>query len=614
MTQLTDTIFSINGNTIPQFRSFALKQSIFEHHQFELVCPAQTIDGVTGIFTSSREMIGATFSAHISGVGLKGDMQFNGIVTSIETSRVNGEYGDVIIAGYSPTIVLDSGPHCKSWEHKSVKDIAQEVLKFFPQNLLDPKVQPLSKESLEYIVQYKETAWNFLKRLTAEYGEWLFWDGRSLVVGPPKGDNKTTLEYGSTLSHFSINLNARPTQMQYLGWDYQNSQLYTSVPVNDAIGKKAGLNSLGEKVHEKAQTLYGTQPKQWSFRYSSSKKQQDDMATLFNAIESSKMVRLTGRSGHPGIAVGSKTDLTNNNVFSESAEGYGEYLVTAVEHYVDTKGEYSNQFTAIPSTVHLPPVTVPETPVCEAQSGIVTDNNDPQGLGRVRVKFHWMNGEEKTPWIRVTTPHAGGGKGMFFIPETGEEVITGFEGDNATRPYIVGAVYHSKANNSFGNAANDVKALQTRSGNKVILNDKDGSVFVEDKDGNNMTMDGAGNITIKSKVTVAILCGGDGKSPKSSIVLNKEGEITIAAEKDIMLKAKNISAVGSEMVSMGSGSGEGDAFNGSGFSLDPHHVNIAAKQKCSIGAEKETEVGSGGKLSLLSVEDSILNGKTVNIN
>ncbi|NLR56923.1 type IV secretion protein Rhs [Chitinophaga polysaccharea] len=613
MTQLTDAIFSINGNPVSQFRTFALKQSIFDHHEFELVCPAQTIDGVTGIFTSSRDLIGALFSAHISGVGLKGDLAFNGIVTSVETSRLNGEYGDVIIAGYSPTIMLESGPHCKSWENKAVKDIAQDVLKYFPQNVLSPKLQPLSKENLEYTVQYKETAWSFLKRLTAENGEWLFWDGQGLVVGPPKGDIKTTLLYGSTLSHFAINLNARPTQRQYIGWDYKNSQLYTSTPQNDAIGQKAGLNALGEKIQEKAKTVYGTQPKQWSFRYSSSKKQQDDMATLYNAMESSKMVRLTGRSGHPGVALGSITDLTNNNLFNDSAEAFGEYLVTAVEHFVDTKGEYHNQFTAVPSSVHLPPVTVPEIPVCEAQSAIVTDNHDPQGLGRIRVKLHWMNGEEKTPWVRVTTPHAGGGKGLFFIPEKDEEVIVGFEGDNATRPYIIGAVYHSKASNSFGNAANDVKALQTRSGNKVILNDKDGSVFVEDKDGNSMKMDGAGNVHLRSKVTVTIVCG-EGDAGKSSITLNKEGEITIVAEKDIMLKAQNVSAMGAKLVTMGSGSGEGDSFSGSGFSLDPDNVNIGAKKKLSIAAETETEIGCVGKLTMQAGGESFLNGKKVNIN
>jgi uncharacterized protein involved in type VI secretion and phage assembly len=152
----------------------------------------------------------------------------------------------------------------------------------------------------------------------------------------------------------------------------------------------------------------------------------------------------------------------------------------------------------------MPPVNTRNVSHCETQSAMVTDNHDPKGLGRVRVKFHWMNGAEKTPWIRVTSPHGGGGKGMFFIPEIGEEVIIGFEGDSPVKPYVIGTVYHGKASNSFGNGGNDVKALQTRSGNKVVMNDADGSVLVEDKDGNSMLMDGKGNITLTSNDTVTI--------------------------------------------------------------------------------------------------------------
>lgn len=509
MAQLTDTMFSIDGNPVLQFTSFALNQSIFEHHQFTLICPAQAIDGLSGIFSSSRDMIGSTFAAHISGVGLKGDLTFNGIVTSVETSRVNGQYGEIIISGYSPTIVLDNGPHCKTWEQKPLRDIAQDVLRFFPQNQLSPKVQPLTKEPYDYMVQYKETAWAFLQRLSAENGEWLFWDGRNLILGPPTGDARTSLVYGSTLSHFNINLSARPTRTQYMAWDYQNSELYTSVPQADNIGQKAGLNSLGEKVHEKAQTIFSTQPKQWNFRYTGSKKQQDEMATLHSAMEGSKMVRLTGHSGHPGVAIGGRAEIVSNNVFNGSTEGYGEYIVTAISHFVDTKGDYRNEFTAIPSSVHLPPVSIPPYPVCEVQSAIVTDNHDPQGLGRVRVRFHWMNGEEKTPWIRVVSAHAGGGKGVFFIPELEEEVIIGFEGDNSVKPYVMGTVYHGRAGNSFGNPGNDVKTIQTRSGTKIRMDDAAGSVFVEDPSGNTWLMDGNGNISVHAPNNIRINAGQD---------------------------------------------------------------------------------------------------------
>jgi uncharacterized protein involved in type VI secretion and phage assembly len=167
----------------------------------------------------------------------------------------------------------------------------------------------------------------------------------------------------------------------------------------------------------------------------------------------------------------------------------------------------------------------------------VTDNNDPDGLGRIRAKFHWMNGSEKSPWMRVTTPHAGDGKGMFFIPEKGEEVIVGFEGDSPTKPYVIGSVYHGKAKSSFANGGNDVKTFQSRSGNKMVLNDKDGSVLVEDKGGNKMMIDGSGNISISATLSVSISCGGT--------------NITLKSDGSIGLTAKNITISAEEKVTMG---------------------------------------------------------------
>ena len=503
MAQLTEPMFSINGSPLMQFTSFSLNQNIFSHHHFTLVCPAQSIDGKTGMFTVSKDMIGCSFGARISGVGLSGTLLFNGIITGIETARFTGHHGDVIITGYSPTIVLDSGPHCKSWEKKALKNIAQDVLKFFPQNLLEPKIQPLYGETLAYTVQYKETAWEFLQRLTGTYGEWLFWDGRSLVIGPPRENKKTELVYGRHLSRFNVSLEARPTQLQLMAWDYLNSQVYSSAP--QGVEQKAGLNPWGEQVYKAGQTVYGTQPKQWNNKFLTNKKQQDDLVNLRSAVESSKLVRFQGQSGHPGVSIGSRIEVSGSNVFTLGTEGYGEYLVTGISHRVDARGHYENEFTAVPSSIKVPPVALRPDPVCETQSAIVTDNNDYNGLGRVRVKFHWMNGSEKTPWIRVTSPHGGGEKGHFFIPEIGEEVIVGFESDSATKPYVIGTVYHGSANNHFSNAGNDLKVIRTRSGHTVEFSDAGSGthIIIRDPGGNEIYLDTTGkNITITAPETM----------------------------------------------------------------------------------------------------------------
>jgi type VI secretion system secreted protein VgrG len=121
----------------------------------------------------------------------------------------------------------------------------------------------------------------------------------------------------------------------------------------------------------------------------------------------------------------------------------------------------------------------------------------------VQVQMEWQkNNSDNTPWIRMTNPHAGGGKGMYFIPEIGEEVLVGFEGGNAEKPYVLGAMYNGNESSSYSTAGNDQKVIQTRSGTKIIMNDAIGSVFIEDPSGNTWMMDGKGNISVNAPNTI----------------------------------------------------------------------------------------------------------------
>jgi len=104
-----------------------------------------------------------------------------------------------------------------------------------------------------------------------------------------------------------------------------------------------------------------------------------------------------------------------------------------------------------------------------------------------------------TPWIRVVTSSAAGGRGMYFIPEIGDEVYIGFDQGNPDRPYSSGALFHGNAKPIWKEVLNAVKALRTRSGHQVALNDGAGKegITINDISGNMIQIDTAANsITI----------------------------------------------------------------------------------------------------------------------
>jgi uncharacterized protein involved in type VI secretion and phage assembly len=172
-------------------------------------------------------------------------------------------------------------------------------------------------------------------------------------------------------------------------------------------------------------------------------------------------------------------------------------------------------------------------------------------------------------------------------------VIVGFEGDSPIKPYVIGTVYHGKASNAYSNGGNDVKALQTRSGNKVIMNDAAGSVFVEDKDGNSMMMDGAGNITVTSNNTVTI-------NATNEITFNTK-KITMNAENLISMQSKVLDAQLTETATV---------YGKTEMNVGSHTaVNIDCDNIIDINAQVETDVFGKTKVSIDSPGQVDVNGQ-----
>ncbi|OWP78879.1 phage baseplate assembly protein V [Flavobacterium oreochromis] len=134
-------------------------------------------------------------------------------------------------------------------------------------------------------------------------------------------------------------------------------------------------------------------------------------------------------------------------------------------------------------------------------------NNNPMGMGRVRVQFPWQEKKnQKTPWIRLIQPHSGAGKGFHFIPEIGEEVLVGFENGNAEKPFVLGTHYNGSETSGYHTPGNDIKAIHTRSGH-ILKFTEDESIIITDQSGNTIQFDTVGsNITITAPETMSFNC------------------------------------------------------------------------------------------------------------
>jgi uncharacterized protein involved in type VI secretion and phage assembly len=121
---------------------------------------------------------------------------------------------------------------------------------------------------------------------------------------------------------------------------------------------------------------------------------------------------------------------------------------------------------------------------------VVTNNQDPENMGRVKVKYPWRDNEDESSWARMITFMAGNERGGYFLPEVEDEVLVAFENGDIDHPVILGALWSGKMkppeNNSDGK--NNRRLIKSRSGHLVVMDDTDGSEKIEiiDKTGNNL--------------------------------------------------------------------------------------------------------------------------------
>jgi uncharacterized protein involved in type VI secretion and phage assembly len=182
--------------------------------------------------------------------------------------------------------------------------------------------------------------------------------------------------------------------------------------------------------------------------------------------------------------------------------------------------------------------------------GIVTNNKDPNGMGRIKVKFPWLSDDDESWWARIGTPMSGGSRGIYFLPEVDDEVLVAFEHGDVRFPYVLGSLWNGKDSPPTTNddGQNNIRMIKSRSGHIVRLDDSDGGEKIEviDKTGSN-------SITVSSSDnTITITCNGRMKLHGLGIDIISDDDVTIQANSTMSISANATIDINGAMVNINS--------------------------------------------------------------
>ena len=536
---------TIGKNSLPSFISLHIDQRIGAHHEFKMAVELESGGNrYVHNISSSKEWLGESIVVKAANKPV-----FVGVVTNIQLHREGSDFGCIIVSGYSATYRMETAPGCFSWNDTTIGNV---VKKLCEQAKVPLELNPAYKENKDYICQYEESDFDFIRSLAYQYQEWMYFDGTKLIFGKPrKLADPIRLEYGTTLSSLDIGLQtlARSEQVfsYHSGADREMQRMTPDLAYgHDRLSGEAFRASLG---------MFPKPARQHALPRISDETELINYMGRKQAAETAETHYITAESQVPTLRVGSVISLYSSfleRVGNISKESLGDFIIIEMTHEVSQGSYYRNRFKAIPATVKALPGPKVRMPLAETQMATVLSNADPDGKGRVRVHMNWQTDGMQTGWVRVMTPDGGSkdvrsNRGFVFIPEVGDQVLLGFRHGDPARPYVLGSLFNGVTGGG-GLEGNHMKSLTTRSGHTIKLNDSLSSLGITIKDikGNSIHIDSVGddiiinakrNITINAGETFTVNCKNANILAEESINMNAEQDITSVSGESTSIQA-----------------------------------------------------------------------------
>jgi len=383
------------------------------------------------------------------------------------------------------------------------------------------------------MIQYNCTDWDFLVMRAESQGLLVTVDDGTVSAQSITLDStpKHRFEYGGRRIHsFEIQTDALSNfkNIKTRNWDIVDQAL-TDIEATADLSLQQGNFDIDQLAQ-----IFGTEDKR--LLESIPLAAEEMQAWVNSKVIRSRLARFKGRLSVSGI--GNIKPLDMIEVAGMGDRFNGKALVTGVRHRVSlSEGWLTDMQLGLSDESFVKTHDVSDAPAAGLlaetnglQIGVVADfEEDTNDELRVKILLPGIGEDAETIWARLASPDAGNGRGFFFRPEVGDEVVVGFFNNDPRQAVILGSMY-SSANPPLDDWSeldedNFKKGFATRTGTKIEFTDEEKpKLRIETKSANAILLDDDAE-----RIEVSDQHG-------NSIVMNADG-ITITSSKDFIVEA-----------------------------------------------------------------------------
>ncbi len=452
----------------------------------EDVLLAESVNGVEGLSTpfsfsvacvaevatrnhlkvNAKDLLGSIALLEFQAVG-KDPRVVHGIIRSLRAGSVDEKFAHFTLEIVPRLALAELGSNCRIFENLTVTDIVEQVLGLYK---LDLKIKVNQQQRpIDFVVQYRETDFNFISRLLERDGYFYFFEhsarGHVMVITDTLPSTPNPLQNAVELGG-----NTAPARGGGFLDEWQEHQQLApaSVLMRDHHFEMPRDNLVTAQAAQFGVPATGVceiydYPGEYAQRFNQTGKRLKEVQQVGDFIAKVRVEEI--EAAHLQIAGGSNcaafipgflinvTSIGNQKV-------KGKFVLTQVQHsatqspgYVGSgsadAGGYQNRFTCLPdqSTFHPPRLARKPTIAGPQTAKVIPDAKgeeiSPDKFGRVRVVFPWDRDEKAAGRVRVAQQRAGKQGGFIWIPRVGDEVVVAFLEGDPDCPIIVGSVYNA---------------------------------------------------------------------------------------------------------------------------------------------------------------------------